>query len=206
MIITYLGKEFFKIQQGELVLAINPISKESKITGSRFGSRIALSTTNHPDFNGFEMVTHGETTPLTIAGPGDYEVQGIFIKGIMTETVIDGKKFINTIYSLSIEGITLCVLGPITDANLSAAVRGQIDTPDIVFIPIGGAGTISPAEAYKLATTLDAKVIIPMDFDEKLLKAFLKEGGQDNKKAEEKLTIKAKELAGREGEIIVLQS
>jgi L-ascorbate metabolism protein UlaG (beta-lactamase superfamily) len=133
-------------------------------------------------------------------------VQGIFIKGIMTDTIIDGKKFINTIYSLSIEGITLCVLGPIADANLSSAVRGQIDTPDIVFIPIGGAGTISPAEAYKLATTLDAKVIIPMDFDEKLLKAFLKEGGQDNTKPEEKLTIKAKELAGREGEIIVLQS
>jgi hypothetical protein len=206
MIITYLGKEFFKIQQGELVMAINPISKDSKITGSRFGSRIALSTTNHPDFNGFEMVTHGDTTPLEISGPGDYEVQGIFIKGIMTNTEIDGKKFINTIYSLSIEGITLCVLGPISDANLSSAVRGQIDTPDIVFIPIGGAGTISPAEAYKLATTLDAKVIIPMDYDDKQLKAFLKEGGQDNTKAEEKLTIKAKELAGREGEIIVLQS
>ena len=206
MIITYLGKEFFKIQQGELVMAINPISKDSKITGSRFGSRIALSSINHPDFNGFEMVTHGDTVPLTIYGPGDYEVQGIFIKGIMKDTVIDGKKYVNTIYSLSIEGISLCVLGPISDGNLSAEIRGQIDTPDIVFIPIGGDGTISPAEAYKLATTLDAKVIIPMDFDDKNLKAFLKEGGQDSVKPVEKLTIKSKELAGREGEIIVLQS
>lgn len=206
MIITYLGKEFFKIQQGDLVMAINPISKDSKITGSRFGSRIALSSVNHPDFNGFEMVTHGETTPLEISGPGDYEVGGIFVKGIMTNTEIDGKKFINTIYSLAIEGISLCVLGPISEGTLSAEVRGQIDTPDIVFIPVGGAGTISPAEAYKLATTLDAKVIIPMDFDDKNLKAFLKEGGQESVKPVDKLTIKAKELIGREGEIIVLQS
>ena len=45
-----------------------------------------------------------------------------------------------------------------------------------------------------------------MEYDEKNLKAFLKEGGQDNLKAVEKLTIKAKELSGREGEIVVLEN
>jgi len=88
MIITYFGKEFFKIGQGNLVLAVNPISKDSKFSSmaSRFGSDIALSTTNHPDYNGFDMVAHGETVPFEISGPGDYEIKDIFIKGIMTET------------------------------------------------------------------------------------------------------------------------
>ena len=45
-----------------------------------------------------------------------------------------------------------------------------------------------------------------MDYDEKTLKMFLKEGGQDNVKSIDKLTIKSKELAGREGEIIVLSA
>ena len=99
MIITYMGKQFFKIQQGDLVFALNPISKDSKLSTktSRFGATIALSTTNHPDYNGFDMVSHGDTVPFEIRGPGDYEVKDIFVKGILTETNLSTKKYINTI-------------------------------------------------------------------------------------------------------------
>ncbi len=208
MIITYIGKQFFKIQQGDLIFAFNPISKDSKLPTktSRFGSTIALSTTNHPDYNGFDMVSHGETVPFEVRGPGDYEVKDIFIKGIMTDTVIDGKKYINTIYSLSIENISICFLGCISNGKLSSDVRGQIDPLDILFIPIGNDELLTPAEAYKLAVSFEPKIIIPMDYDEKSLKAFLKEAGQDKVASIEKLTIKAKELANREGEVIVLSS
>lgn len=206
MIITYLGKQFFKIGQGSLTVAFNPISKDSKlgVMASRFGSDIALSTINHPDYNGFEMVSHGENIPFEIKGPGDYEIKDIFIKGIMTNTELDGKKYINTIYSLSIENITLCFLGAVSDDKLSTNIRGQIESPDILFIPIGNNDLLSPSEAYKLAVTLEPKIIIPMDYDEKTLKAFLKEAGQEKISLIEKLTIKSKELVGREGEVVVL--
>lgn len=208
MIITYLGKQFFKIGQGNLTVAFNPISKDSKFSSiaTRFGSDIALSTINHPDYNGFEMVSHGETVPFPIKGPGDYEIKDIFIKGIMTETELGGKKYINTIYSLTIENISLCFLGAVSDNKLNSSIRGQIDSPDILFVPIGNNDLLSPIEAYKLAVTLEPKIIIPMDYDEKTLKAFLKEGGQEKVSPIEKLTIKSKELVGREGEIVVLSS
>jgi len=208
MIITYLGKQFFKIGQGSLAVAFNPISKDSKsgVPVSRFGSDIALSTINHPDYNGFEMVSHGETVPFEINGGGDYEIKDIFIKGIMTNTELSGKKYINTIYSLSIENISLCFLGAISDDKLSPSVREQIDSPDILFVPIGNSELLDPAKAYKLAVTLEPKIIIPMDYDEKSLKIFLKEAGQEKVVPLEKLTIKAKELIGREGEVVVLSS
>lgn len=206
MIITYLGKQFFKISQGNLVVAFNPISKDSKYSVSKFGSDLALSTINHPDYNGFEMVSHGETIPFEIKGPGDYEIKDIFIKGVMTETNLGGKKYINTIYSLSIDNISLCFLGAVSDEKLNSNVRGQIDPPDILFVPIGNNDLLDPLKAYKLAVTLEPKIIIPMDYDEKTLKAFLKEGGQEKKEPIDKLTIKAKELIGREGEIVVLSS
>jgi len=207
MIISYLGKQFFKIQQGDLVLAFNPISKDSKsdIKPSRFGSVIALSTTNHPDYNGFDMVSHGETIPFQVHGPGDYEIKDIFIKGIMTETTLNNKKYINTIYSLSIENISLCFLGVISNKNkLSSNVLEEIGSPDILFVPVGNDELLSASEAYKLAVSLEPKIIIPMDYNEKTLKSFLKEGGQEKIVPIEKLAIKAKELAGREGEIVVL--
>lgn len=206
MIITYLGKQFFKVQQGDLVVAFNPISKDSKYSSkvSKFGSDIALSTINHPDYNGFDMVSHGETIPFEINGPGDYEIKDIFVKGIMTETTLGNKKYVNTIYSLSIENISLCFLGAISDNKLSSNIRGQMESPDILFVPIGNNDLLDPIEAYKLAVTLEPKIIIPMDYDEKTLKIFLKEGGQEKAQAVEKLTIKAKELMGRESEIVVL--
>jgi hypothetical protein len=207
MIITYLGKQFFKIQQGDLVVAFNPISKDSKaFNGSRFGSNIALSTINHPDYNGFEMVSHGETVPFEINGPGDYEIKDIFIKGTMTETILDKKKYINTIYSMTIENISICFLGLLTKEKVSTEVIEQMESPDILFVPVGNSDLLSSAEAYKLAVKLEPKIIIPMDYDEKTLKAFLKEGGQDKVSAIEKLTIKAKDIIGRESEIVVLSA
>ena len=48
MIITYFGEQFFKIGQGEMVLAFNPVSKTAKSSVSAyFGSDIAFVTTNH---------------------------------------------------------------------------------------------------------------------------------------------------------------
>lgn len=206
MIITYLGKQFFKIQQGDLVIALNPISKDSKleIKGGRFGSNIALSTTNHPDYNGFDMVAHGDTVPFEVKGPGDYEIRGNFVKGIMTETVLNNKKYINTVYFLNIDNISICFLGCMSNTKISAETRGDIGSPDILFVPIGNHDLLDPTEAYKLAVSLEPKIIIPMDYDEKTLKAFIKEGSQDKVLPIEKLTIKSKELSGREGEIIVL--
>lgn len=208
MIITYLGKQFFKIQQGDLVVAFNPISKDSKseVKPSRFGSNIAISTINHPDYNGFDMVSHGETTPFEIKGPGDYEIKDIFIKGIMTDVTIDKKKYINTIYTLSIDNISICFMGVINKDNMKTDVMEEIESPDILFVPIGNDELLSPSEAYKLAIKLEPKIIVPMDYDDKTLKAFLKEGGQENTKSIEKLTLKQKDVVGLEGEIMVLSA
>ena len=208
MIITYLGKQFFKIAQGDLVIAINPISKDSKgeSKGSRFGSDIAFSTTNHKDYNGFDMVTHGDTFPFEVKGPGDYEIKGIFVKGIMTESIIEEKKYINTIYTFSVDNISICFLGCVSNSKLNTETRGEIGTPDILFVPVGSNGLIDPSDAYKLAVSLEPKIIIPMDYDDKTLKSFLKEGGQDKVTSIDKLTLKAKDVVGREGEIIVLSN
>src|SRR6185369_793877 len=112
MIITYFGKQFFKIQQGEIVLSFNPVSKSSKSgINAHFGADIALVTTNHPDYNGLEQLSHGERSPFSVVGPGDYEVKKIFIKGILSEAQISGKKYINTIYSLAVDNINIVFLG-----------------------------------------------------------------------------------------------
>ena len=193
MIITYFGAEFFKVQFGDTTLAFNPISKESKLKSSRFGADIVLSTAYHEDFNGVDQVSHGDKTPFVISGPGEYEVKEVFIKGLPSESKYGGKDLINTIYTVSLENMNICFLGAINTPELKNETIEALDEIDILFVPIGGEGVLDPVKAYKLAISLEPKIIIPMHFGDigvrDALKVFLKEAGE-NPKAETKLTLK----------------
>ncbi len=210
MIITYFGKQFFKLQQGDLVLSFNPVSRSSKSgISAKFGADIALSTTNHPDYNGLDQLSHGERVPFAVTGPGDYEVKDIFVKGVLSEAVIDGKKYMNTIYAFPVDNINIVFLGALSEAEISKEAREAIGSPDILFIPVGGkagGGMLDPKGAAKLASTLEPKMIIPMDYDEAALKVFLKESGEEKAEVVDKLTLKLKDLEGKEGSVVVLQA
>ena len=54
MIITNQGHYFLKIQQGDTVVAVNPISKDSSKKSTKFGADISISSLNHEDLNGSE--------------------------------------------------------------------------------------------------------------------------------------------------------
>lgn len=210
MIITYQGAEFFKVQFGETVIAFNPISKESKHKTSRFGANIALITAQHPDFNGADQASIGDKAPFVISGPGEYEVRDIFIRGYLSSSLYglsDGiKPMINTIYTLTVDNMRICFLGALSSTELSPETKAAFDDIDILFVPIGGQGVLDPAEAYKFAVKLEPKIIIPMLYDPASLKTFLKEGDATGVKGIDKLTIKRKDLDGKEGEIVVLDS
>lgn len=208
MIITYLGGEFVKVQFGDTILAFNPISKDSKLKTAKFGADIVLSSLNHPDMNGVDQVTFGEKKPFVVAGPGEYEIKGVFIKGLASESGYDGEKRLNTIYTVTLEGMNVCHLGAISNADLPKDTDEAIDDVDILFVPIGGSGVLDPAKAYKLAVTIGPKIIIPLHYGDigskDALKAFLKEAGE-NPKSEVKLTLKKKDLEGKEAEVLVLE-
>ena len=208
MVITYEGVEFIKIVHGDSTVALNPVSKKSKLKGSNFGADIALVSLNNPDMNGSESVTRKEREPFVINGPGEYEVNNTFIEGFLSKTNYSGKEGLNTIYSLKIDGMQVVFLGAIAENDISANVKEGLGNVDILFVPIGGDGVFDPSEAYKFAVKREPKIIIPIHFgqvgEKDALKKFLKEGSAEGLKGVDKLTIKQKDLAGKEGEIIVL--
>ena len=207
MVITYFGKQFFKVQQGEMVLAFNPVSKDSKIGPSaRFGADIALITVNHPNYSGREQLSFGDREPFVISGPGSYEVREIFIKGVMAKGEIDGKKYINTIYMLKLDGMDIVFLGALANSEMEKEAREAIEEPDILFVPVGGKDTLGAKEAAKLVSSLEPRLVIPMDYDAASLKAFLKEMGEEKAEVVDKLTLKKKDLERKESEVVVLKA
>jgi L-ascorbate metabolism protein UlaG (beta-lactamase superfamily) len=211
MIITYQGVQSFRIQFSDTVIAYNPISKESEHSGSNFGADIVLVSLNHPDFNGIENASRGDKEPFVIDGPGAYEIGGIFIQGFASKTRYDGKEYINTVYLVSLENMNLCFLGAIQNSGeISLETKEALDGIDVLFVPIGSGDMLSPSDAYKLSVKLEPAISIPMSFDgtakDVNLNTFLKEGGEEGVKVQDKLTLKKKDLEGREGDIIVLGS
>lgn len=203
MIISYHGAECFKISQGDLTIAVNPISKDSKLKPTNFGADITLITTNLADTNGREQTSRGEKQSFVIEGPGEYEAKDIFIKGFLSEGP-DGK--VNTVYLITFEGMNLCFLGALANPSLSPDALEAMENVDILFAPAGESGTLDPSSSYKLAVSLEPAVIIPMHFSKGTLEQFLKEGGADPKAgALDKFVVKKKDLEGKKGDIIVLK-
>ncbi|KND49958.1 MAG: Zn-dependent hydrolase of the metallo-beta-lactamase superfamily [Parcubacteria bacterium C7867-003] len=209
MIITYHGADFFKVSFGDTTIAVNPISKDSKLKSTKFGSDITLVSLNSPDHNGVDVTSRGDKESFVIQGPGEYEVSGVFIKGFISNSVYGGVERFNTIYTVNLEGMNLCFLGALSDEKLNADTKEAIDGIDVLFVPIGGDGVLDPAVAHKLAVQFSPKLIIPSHFaevgDKNALKVFLKEAGEEGVKPVDKLTIKKKDLEGKEGEVIVLE-
>lgn len=209
MVISYDGVEAVKINQGDTTIAFNPPSKESKFSGTSFSSDIVLITANHPDFNGSEVASRGDKEPFVLNGPGEYEVGGFFIQGFASETEYGGEKRINTIYTIQVDGIEVGFLGALSTTEVSAEVREALAETDILFVPIGNQGVLNPATAYKFAVKNEPKIIIPIHYDKvgdkDALKTFLEEGGQEDVRVIDKLTVKKKDIELEKGKIVVLK-
>lgn len=221
MVITHYGGQCFKVTLGDFALAFDPISKNSSLAPARFGADITLVSRDHPDMNGVAETAYGEKVPFAITGPGEYERQGISIQGFLSKSKYGLPKgqeeAVNTIYAVELEDMTLVHLGALSDTELSKEAREGIGEIDILFVPIGGdsprsssgeaGGVLAPDAAHALAVSLEPKIIIPMHWSgiggQKALDAFLKESGNGSEKTD-KLTLKKKDLAGREGSILVL--
>ena len=209
MVLTYYGKACVKVGQGDTTIAFNPTAKEAKGASDkypRFGADVVLISRNEPLYNAAENMEYAEKKPFVIDGPGEYEVGGVYISGFGVEH--EGKW--NTIYVLTIDDIRVCHLGALASATLPADVIEQLGEVHMVFAPVWGEGVLSPAEAHKVSMGLEPSIIIPLHDGVtgpgSPLETFLKEAGAEKTEMIDKLTIKKKDLEGKEAEIVLLES
>lgn len=200
MVITWYGQACFKIQSGDLAVAIDPFAKEIGLTPPRFKTDVALVTHGHFDHNNAASLA-GE--PFVIQGPGEYEVKGVTVRGI--ETYHDknqGKeRGLNTIYRIEVEGISLLHMGDFGEEKMRDEILEEIGDVDILMIPVGGTYTITGAEAAKITKQIEPSFVIPMHYKLPGVKAnldgpeqFLKEMGASKTEAADKLTLKKKDI------------
>ena len=206
MVISYHGGQCFKVSFGSTTLAFNPIGKKSKLPPVKFGSDAAFVSMWHEDFNGVENVKHGAKEPFVVDGPGEYEVGSVTARGFGVKTTYEGVERFNTIYQVRLEEMNMVFLGALSDPEIDPKILGELGDIDILFVPVGGGDVLEVPQASKLAVKLEAKLVIPMHYDDVALKAFLREEGNESVKPVDKLTLKRKDVSVMEGDVVVLKS
>ena len=220
MQIIWHGQSCFQIitshnKNGQISIIIDPFSEEIGLRIPKFEGDIILMTHNHYDHNNVKAVSAptSASEPFLISGPGEYEVKGVYIKGIHSwHDEKQGKeRGENTIYTIETEDLKLCHLGDLGQKELAEEQLEKIGEVDILMIPVGGVYTISAKEAPKIMAQIEPKITIPMHYAVPKLKIkldpldkFLKTFGIKNLESMKKLSIKKKDLPPEEAKIIIL--
>jgi L-ascorbate metabolism protein UlaG (beta-lactamase superfamily) len=206
MILTFHEGACVRAQAGDTTVVFGPVSKKSKnFKPVNFGADVAFVSLNHPDMNGAEDAARGDKQPFVVFGPGEYEVKDITASGFASGSQYGGAPLTNTVYSVHFDGLSVLYLGALVETDMPKEVL-EMDAPDVLIIPVGGQGTLNAADAEKLAVKLEAKIVIPVLHDDKSLKQFLKEASSEGVKPTDKLTIKPRDVAGKQGEVVVLSA
>ena len=209
MIVTWHGAGAIRIQQGDLVVALGPVSKRSKLKPSSFGADVALVPIRHEDADGEDAVSRGDAQPFVARTAGEYETNGLFVRGFSTRSGYGGDSRPNTAYSFQIDDCNVLYLGATDEDDIPAEAKEEMPETDMIFVPIGGEGTLDPAKAYKLAVRREPKVIIPIFHGDGVgakdaLQKFLREAGADGVEPVEKLTVRRRDLEKMAGQVVVL--
>jgi L-ascorbate metabolism protein UlaG (beta-lactamase superfamily) len=213
--ITWAGQSCFQISVSNsrdhtADIVIDPFDEGVGLKVPNFSADILLVTHNHLDHNNVNAV---KGRPFLVAGPGEYEVKGVFIQGIASfHDDKEGKeKGQNTIYIIEAEDMRICHLGDLGQKQLTDEQLEKIDSVDILMIPVGGVYTIDSSVAQKIISQIEPLVVIPMHYDIPKLKVklddvskFLKAMGNKLVAPQDKFVVKSSTLPKEGMEIVIL--
>lgn len=208
--IQWLGHSFFKIQSGEVTVAIDPYDASVGLKPPRFNADLLLITHEHHDHSNRQTIM-GQ--PFEVAGPGEYEVKGCSVYGILGwhDNKQGSERGASTMYRLELEGVRIAHLGDLGQTELTDKQLEVLDGVDVLMIPVGGKYTINGKEAEAIVEQIEPRIIIPMHYKIPGLKVdiddvepFIKAMGLPVQK-ESKLRLVKKDFVLGERKLIVFE-
>ncbi|MDQ6907696.1 MAG: MBL fold metallo-hydrolase [Chloroflexota bacterium] len=159
--VKWLGNTCFRIKSREAMVLMDPIARDSGMTMPKQKADI-VTLSMRGRANALANV-EGEYT--LIEGPGEYEVQEVFLSGIRTRRNGTGgaQKDFNTVYLVEMDEMIFCHLGSLNKPLTEAQVEAMGDV-DVLFVPIGGEDSLSPAGATEVIGQIEPRLVIPMRY------------------------------------------
>ncbi len=184
MEITWYGHSCFRLtERGMASVVTDPF--DSEVVGYEpLRLKADIVTVSH-EAPGHNFTSAVKGTSHRITGPGEFEIGGVFITGVQTDT--NGKKNVekprNTLYVFDYDGLNVAHLGDLRQVPTQSEVEA-LGTVHIALVPVGGGNGLNAAKAAEVISLLEPNIVIPMHYGLKACKIqldplskFLKEMG-----------------------------
>ncbi len=198
MTISWKGFNYFKLQDSNRTIVLNPYSLDKSTKFSKFKSDIILfsnpSQVKKVKFN---------KEAFTIFSAGEYETNNIFIYGREINK--------NIVYLIIYDGVKIAFLGEFNNQELEDKDLELIEGADVLILPVGGGDLTTPKEANKIVRQVEPRIVIPschsagsFKLKAENINNFVKEFGT-KAEIESKFKIQKKNLPQDEMKLIILK-
>jgi len=213
MEITWYGHSCFRLTERNFVTVVtDPF--DSKVIGyDALKLKAEIVTVSH-DAPGHSNSDAVKGTTHVLTGPGEFEIGGVFITAVQTDSVgRSGKskdKIRNTVYVFDYDGITVAHLGDLQQIPTQSEIE-LLGTVNVALVPVGGGNSLNAAKAAEVVSMLEPNLVIPMHYatpDSKIkmddLNKFIKEMGLGKQEAQPSLKVSRTSLPS-ETHVVVLE-
>lgn len=210
MKITWYGQTCFRLsERGRAAVVTDPYPPDVGLTFPRPRADVVAISYDDPQCR----YTSGVRGSFKLFdGPGEYEVGGVFVTGIPTfaDDKSGASRGLNTVFTFDFDGLTVCHLGRLGHVPTQSQME-SLGTVNILLVPVGGGGSLSPARASEVISLFEPSIVIPMYYKVRGLKVslgtlgrFLKEMGLEKVDSQEVLKVSRSSLS-EETQVIVLE-
>jgi len=164
MEITWYGYSCFRLtERGMATVVTDPYDhREIGLDPLKLKADIVTVSQDKPT-NNFTAGVKGDA--FVVPGPGEYEIGGVFITGVQTNS--GGKRgepdMMTTLFVIEYNGLTVAHLGNLKRVPNQAEVEA-LGPVDIALVPVGGGDSLNAAKAAEVISLLEPKLVIPMQY------------------------------------------
>ncbi len=210
MEIFWYGLSCFRFKSRQLTIVADPFSPEVGLTHSPVRAQVVTISHDAPGHHHLKAVRGYEHV---FDGPGEYEVNGVFITGVATyHRGQPGKRERNTAFLYEFDDLSIGHLGDLGEM-LDRKQIEAFNSPDVLMVPVGGGDTLDASKAVEVITELEPRIVIPMHYAQPGLKLkldplekFLKEMGTETMEPMPSLKLRRSDVAGDETRVVLLES
>jgi L-ascorbate metabolism protein UlaG (beta-lactamase superfamily) len=162
MEIKFYGNSCFSIREGKITIITDPYGDKTGLELPKLKADIVTSGHNSEAHNNTKAI---EGDPMILDWPGEYEKEGIYFKGIHSfhNTKEDEEQLENIIFLIDSGGIRFCHLSA-QGTKLTPEQLEQAGDVDVLFVPVGKAGSMDAKKAKEVVEQIEPRIIIPMAY------------------------------------------
>jgi len=162
MEISWYGYACFRLRDRGIAIVTDPYDDSVGYQPPRLRAEVVTVSHPHPSHSNVRAVRGRRKV---FDGPGEYEIQGVFITGI--STYHDQKKGkergTNTVFLFDFGGVSVCHLGSLGHP-LTQAQTELLSDVSVLLVPVGGGSTLNAARAAEVISHVEPRIVIPMRY------------------------------------------